>query len=190
MTKDSKAAIIAAARTEFGRKGYGDAQVERIALDARVTVDTIYANFRNKKGLFEAVFEAVHLELVTASTLAAAEHDKPVDMFVAAFDAYLDALLEPAVQRIAMVDGAEVLGFARFNALDEKYTLGALAGTIRSFSDDGQLSVNDPDNVARLMLGAVARGGMHIAASADPVRARREVGAALLEIARGIIPAG
>jgi AcrR family transcriptional regulator len=190
MTRDSKAAIIAAGRAEFGKRGYAETQIEQVARLAGVTVDVLYANFRTKKLLFEAVFESVHIELVTASTLAAGTVTAPIDMFVAAFDAYLDALLDPGVRRIAMEDGAEVLGFARFNELDEKYTLGALAGTLKAFSDNGALSIRDPDNVARLLLGAVARGGMHIAASADPVRARREIGAALLEVARGVIPAG
>ena len=86
-----------------------------------------------------------------------------------------------------MVDGAAVLGVARFNELDERYTLGALTLTLKTATDDGLVEVRDPENVARLLLGAVARGGMHIASAPDPVRARQAIGAALRELATGII---
>ncbi len=186
--RNTKELIVAAGRRLFGQYGYAETQIEQVAAEARVTVDTLYGHFRTKKLLFEAVFEAVHLELVLASTDAAARVEAPIDMFTAAFDAYLDALLDPTVQRIAMVDGAAVLGFARFNELDERFTLGALARTLQTASDDGLIHVHDPENVARLLLGAVARGGMHIAASSDPQRERQRIGAALSELAGGIIP--
>jgi AcrR family transcriptional regulator len=186
----SRDAVVAAARIEFGHHGYNGTQIEQIARRARVTVDTLYGHFRTKKLVFEAVFEQVHMELVTSSSAAAAGVSEPMEMFMAAFDAYLDALLSPSIQRIAMIDGAEVLGFARFNELDEKFTLGALAATMKAVADDGLITVHDPENVSRLFLGAVARGAMHIARSPDPVKARVEIGAALREIARGIIPEG
>jgi AcrR family transcriptional regulator len=184
----SRDAVVAAARVEFGHHGYNGTQIEQIARRAGVTVDTLYGHFKTKRLVFDAVFQQVHMELVTASSHAAAQVEKPLDMFVAAFDAYLDAMLDPSVQRIAMIDGAEVLGFARFNELDEKFTLGALSATLELLTDDGRLHVDDAENVARLLLGAVARGAMHIARSPDPKRARAEVGAALLEVAKGIIP--
>jgi AcrR family transcriptional regulator len=187
---DTKDTIVAAARRMFGSHGYEHTQVDQVARLAGVTGEALHRHFPTKRTLFEAVFEQVHMELVTASSSAAARVTKPLDMFTAAFDTYLDALLDPGVSRIAMIDGAAVLGFARFNELDERFTLGALALTLKTATDDGLINVHDPENMARLLLGAVARGGMHIAASAEPRRARAEIGAALRELAKGIIPAG
>lgn len=184
----SKDAIVTAARRVFGTQGYEHAQLEQVARLAGVTVDTLLSHYRTKKLLFEAVFEQVHMELVTASSTAAARVERPIDMFVAAFDTYLDAMVDPAIQRIAMIDAAEVLGFARFNELDEKFTLVPLTAVMTAVAAEGKITVKDPEGVARLLLGAVARGAMHIARSPNPVRARVQTGAALRELALGIIP--
>jgi AcrR family transcriptional regulator len=186
----AKDAIVTSARRVFGTQGYERTQLEQVARLAGVTIDTLLSHFKTKKLLFEAVFSEVHMELVTASSTAAARVQRPIDMFVAAFDAYLDAMVEPAVQRIAMLDAVEVLGFARFNELDEKFTLGPLTAVMKAVADEGRISVKDPENVARLLLGAVTRGAMHIARAPNPVRARVQIGAALKELATGIIPEG
>lgn len=55
---EKRAAIVAAARTEFFRLGYSDASMDGIAATAGVSVKTIYNHFRNKSELFSAVIEA------------------------------------------------------------------------------------------------------------------------------------
>ena len=179
--------IVTAGRRLFGRYGYADTQIEHIAAEAGMTLDALHVHFKAKKLVFEAVFEALHMELVLACSEAAAAAT-PLEMFRAAFGAYFDSMLDPAVQRIAMVDGAAVLGAARFNELDERFVLGALSATMRQTNADGLTDVRDPDNVARLILGAVARGAMQIATSKDPALTRQQMGAALEELAIGVVP--
>jgi AcrR family transcriptional regulator len=180
--------VITAGRRLFGRYGYTDTQIEHIAAEAGMTLDALHVHFKTKKLVFEAVFEALHMELVLACSEAASSAATPLEMFRAAFGAYLDAMLDPAVQRIAMIDGAAVLGAARFNELDERFVLGALSATMRQTNADGLTDVRDPDNVARLILGAVARGAMQIATSKDPALARQQMGAALEALAIGVVP--
>jgi hypothetical protein len=59
---------------------------------------------------------------------------------------------------------------------------------MRQTNADGLTDVRDPDNVARLILGAVARGAMQIATSKDPALARQQMGAALEALAIGVVP--
>ena len=47
----TRAAILASARSEFGRHGYFEATIESVAAAAGVAVPTVYASFRSKAGL-------------------------------------------------------------------------------------------------------------------------------------------
>ncbi|MBR3840266.1 MAG: TetR/AcrR family transcriptional regulator [Erysipelotrichales bacterium] len=54
-----KARIIDAALLEFSDNGFKDASLRKIALNAKITVGNIYAYFRNKESLFEAVLAPI-----------------------------------------------------------------------------------------------------------------------------------
>jgi len=47
----TRAAILAAARREFGVRGYLETTIEAVAVSAGVSAPTVYANFRSKAGL-------------------------------------------------------------------------------------------------------------------------------------------
>jgi AcrR family transcriptional regulator len=53
----TRADILAAARTLFTRDGYGQATIERIAAEADVAVQTVYAVFGNKRALLLALMD-------------------------------------------------------------------------------------------------------------------------------------
>ena len=48
--------LVRCAQQEFARSGYEEASLERIAQRAKLTKGAIYYHFKNKAGLFEAVF--------------------------------------------------------------------------------------------------------------------------------------
>src|SRR6266851_7905634 len=96
----TRAALIAAGRRLFGEHGFAATSVDDLARAARVTTGALYHHFPTKTALFETVFEAVHLELMTASASAAGGAADELDALARGFDAFLDAVLEPDVQRI------------------------------------------------------------------------------------------
>ncbi|MCA2225914.1 TetR/AcrR family transcriptional regulator [Nonomuraea aurantiaca] len=51
----TRAAVLAAAREEFGERGYADAKVDRIAERAELTRGAVYSNFPSKRALYLAV---------------------------------------------------------------------------------------------------------------------------------------
>lgn len=179
---------MAAARELFGRKGYAATSVEEIASEAGVTIGALYHHFATKTALFETVFEELHIELLDASGRAAAQGKDPLDMLALAFEAFLDAVLEPAVQRIAITDATAVLGLERFTELDEKYAFGAIVEALKAARTEGAVEVKDPETVARLLLGAITRGGMLIANAKDPRRTRNAVARSLRELLAGLSP--
>jgi AcrR family transcriptional regulator len=182
----TRAALVQAGRQLFGRGGFAATSVEDLAREASVTTGALYHHFATKAALFEAVFELVHLELMTASGQAALESDGPLDSLAAAFEAFLDKVLEPDVQRIIITDAPAVLGPARFTELDERDAFGAIVAVLKAAADSGALRADDPQTLARLLLGMLTRGGMLIASSAEPVATRNAVAATLRAILDGL----
>ena len=182
----TRAALVAAGRHLFGQRGFADTSVEEIARQARVTTGALYHHFPTKAALFEAVFEQLHMDILEASGRMAASARDEVEFLARAFEAFLDAIMEPAAQRILVTDAPAVLGLARFTELDEKFAFAAIADRLRSARDAGRLRVDDPDTLSRLFLGALTRGSMLIAASDRPRETRDEVARAVRTMLQGL----
>jgi AcrR family transcriptional regulator len=176
---------VEAGRLLFGRDGFAATSVEDLARQARVTSGALYHHFPNKTTLFETVFEAVHGELLDAAERAAAGASDELEFLARGFEAYLDQLLKPDVQRIVITDAPAVLGLARFTELDERYAFAVIAEALRSATVAGKLAVEDPETVTRLLLGALVRGGTLIAGSAEPDRTRDSVARAMRKMLDG-----
>jgi AcrR family transcriptional regulator len=161
--RQTRAALIGAARRLFGKDGFAATSVEDVAHAARLTTGALYHHFPNKTALFESVFEDVHADLLAASVEAASGAHDELELLSLGFEAFLDAVLQPEVQQIIITDAPAVLGLARFTELDERYAFAAITATLASASASGLLRVEDPDTLARLLLGALTRGGMLIA---------------------------
>jgi len=182
----TRAALTAAARHLFGRDGFAATSVDDIAREARLTTGALYHHFPNKTALFESVFEAVHADLLEASLQAAVGAADEVELLTLGFSAFLNAVLDPDVQRIIILDAPAVLGLARFTELDERYAFGAITVALSAATASGRLRVDDPETLARLLLGALTRGGMLIANSATPLETRDAVARSLRAMLEGL----
>lgn len=56
--------ILTAAKQEFLEKGYVDASLRTIATAANTSTNSIYVRFGDKEGLFSAIVEPVHSEMI------------------------------------------------------------------------------------------------------------------------------
>jgi AcrR family transcriptional regulator len=189
--EQTRAALLAAGRSLFGRDGYAVTSVDDLAREARVTTGALYHHFPSKAALFEAVFEQVRMDLLQASAVAPASSrpdDRPdagVEWFAAGFDAFLGAMLDPDIRQIVITDAPAVLGLARFTELDERWAFPAITEGLRAADAAGTLRVADPETLARLLFGACTRGAMLIASSADPRATRDAVAASLRAMISG-----
>jgi AcrR family transcriptional regulator len=184
--RQTRAALVAAGRRLFGRDGFAATSVEDLAREARVTTGALYHHFPNKTALFETVFEGVHAEMLEASGRAAAGASDELEALSRGFEAFLDAVLEPDVQQILVTDAPAVLGLARFTELDERYAFAEIVAALRAATAAGQLAVEDPETIARMLLGALVRGGMLIAGSEEPGRTRDAVARAIRALLAGL----
>ena len=106
----TRRAVLAAARSSFGRKGYTQTSIDEIAAAARVTKGAVYHHFAGKKALFRAVYSEVEAEAQARTAGAVDPGGSPIDQIVAGVNAYLDVALDEEIQRITLVDGPVVLG--------------------------------------------------------------------------------
>jgi AcrR family transcriptional regulator len=184
--RQTRAALVAAGRRLFGRDGYAATSVEDVATEARVTTGALYHHFPNKTALFETVFEGVHAEMLGASGRAAAGASDEIEALTLGFEAFLDEVLEPDVQQILVTDAPAVLGLARFTELDERYAFAEIVAALQAATAVGKLSVEDPETIARMLLGALVRGAMLIAGSEEPARTRNAVARAMRAMLAGL----
>src|SRR3954468_11710706 len=184
----TRGALVAAGKRLFGKHGFRATSVDDLAREARVTTGALYHHFPTKTALFEAVFVQAHTELLTASTKAAQGATDGVDELARGFEAFLDGVLQPDMQRILIIDGPAVLGLARYTELDERYAHGAIVHALTAAAQAGTITVEDPETATRLLLGALTRGAMLIANSPDPVETRHAVAKSMRALLSSFTP--
>ncbi len=160
--------------------------MDDIAREARVTTGALYHHFATKTDLFQAVFEQLHQDSLARSAAAAAGGRDDLDRLARGSDAFLDSVLDPEVQRILIVDAPAVLGPERFTELDERYAFTAIVMLLQGARTAGILRTEDPETLARLLIGAMTRGAMLIANSPTPRTTRDAVSVSLRELLAGL----
>ncbi len=174
----TRAALLAAARDLFAEYGYAGASSEAIVATAGVSRGALQHHFVDKRSLFTAVYEQVESEVVTATAEAgmAVGHGDPLEVLRAGCHAYLDAVLDPAVQRICAIDGPAVLSPDVRTAITDRYALGLVRETVQQAIDQGEIAVTPIEPLTRMLLAAVVAAAQFVATAADPRAARTEAG--------------
>jgi AcrR family transcriptional regulator len=163
--------LIAAGRELFGEQGYEGTSIEAILSAAGVARGALYHHFSTKEELFDAVLEQVVVEIADTAAVAARCASDPVASLRAGCSAWLRMALDPAIQRIALLDPPSVVGWTRWRALDEKHTLGGLRRNLQMIADTGRLPAAEVDVLAHMVLASVNEAALLIAQSDEPKRA-------------------
>jgi len=187
----TRAALLEAARGLFADRGYAGVGTEEIVAAARVTRGALYYHFEDKRDLFRAVYAEVDRELVEGIARVALEEPDPWQRLIAGCDAFLDACIDPTLQRIVFLDAPSVLGWREWHeAAEAASALGVIEFGLQAANEAGVLAVGNVPVFAHLVLGALNESGMFIAHSDDPRRARDEVGVSMRELLEGLRSAG
>ncbi|WP_163685730.1 TetR/AcrR family transcriptional regulator [Mycolicibacterium gadium] len=179
-TEATTAALVDAARELFARDGYDAISLDAVAARAGVTKGAVYHHFAGKRQLFEAVFSR-EIEHVTAPLLAAYSRKKdPWDAFRAASAAFLEECLDPAVQRIVLLDAPAAIGWDGIRRL-EAPLLDLMELAISRAVDAGRIERRPPGPLAHFLFGATCEVAMIVARAEDQKTAQRQ---AVAEIGR------
>jgi AcrR family transcriptional regulator len=185
-TEATRGALLRVARDFFTRYGYDGAKTEQIVRRARVTRGALYHHFRGKKDLFREVVEQLEGELVGKVASVAIGRADIWATAVASLRAFLDACMEPAVQRIVLLDAPSVLGYDTWREIDERYGIALIRSMLEEAMAQGVIHRQPVDALAHVMLGALNEGALLIARSDDPRRERREVEESLRRLMEGL----
>jgi AcrR family transcriptional regulator len=182
----TRKALVDVGRKLFAKRGYADVGTEEIVRRAGVTRGALYHHFRGKEDLFRAVAEQVEEEMTRKSAEAALAHQDPWDQQRAGWDAFLDACLDPAVQRIILLDAPSVLGPKAWREIASKYGLALVQFGIRSLIEADLIEDQPVDPLAHLVIGALSEAAVVIAQADDTQAARAEMGTALERLMTGL----
>jgi AcrR family transcriptional regulator len=174
----TRSALVASGRALFGSKGYGRTAREEIVADAGVTRGALQHHFGDKQGLFRCVYEELEQQLVGSTAQAAMQvgHDHPLEMLRAGCHAYLDAMLDPTVQRICAVDGPAVLPTDVRNEIADRYALALVREVVQSAMAQGEIHPAPLEPLTRMLLAGVMAAAQYVATAENPKRARNDAG--------------
>jgi AcrR family transcriptional regulator len=177
--------LLGAARREFASAGYADAATERIVEAAGVTRGALYHHFGDKRDLFAAVVVELQREITDRIDQRATAARDPFAALLAGCDAWLDACLDPEVQRVLLLDGPPVLGWRRWTEIDTREGAGSLRRGIDAAIEAGALAGVDASALTHLLQGALNQMALELTQAADPPRLRRAAGRTLRALLRG-----
>jgi hypothetical protein len=92
--------------------------------------------------------------------------------------AFLEEVLDPGVQRIAVLDGPAVLGWETVREIEARYSLSMIENGLQQAIDGGRIAPRPTGPLARMLFGALCEGAMTVARSGGDQRA------AMSEVAR------
>ncbi len=182
----TRAALVAAARELFAERGYAGVGTEEIVGRAGVTRGALYHHFTDKEDLMRAVLHDLSRELAEASAGAALKETDQWRQILAAVDAFLDACMDPAIQRIMMTDAPSVLGWDEWREIDTQYGLGLVKASLENVMETGLIERQPVDPLAHLLVGALDEAAMYISRAADADVARREMGESIERMLDGL----
>lgn len=180
--------LLKVARNLFAEQGYAGTSTEEIVKQAGVTRGALYHHFRDKKALFQAVYEQVEKELGEDLVEIALRLPQASgwERLLAGADGFLDACRDPAVQQIALIDAPSVLGWETWRSIDAEHGLGLLRAGLQAAMDAGEIESHPVAPLAHILLAALMEAALMIARADDVEAARVEVGATVLRLLEGL----
>jgi AcrR family transcriptional regulator len=187
-SRATRAALLASGRELFAGRGFAGTAREEIVERAGVTRGALHHHFGTKQDLFAAVVEELEQELAARIAGAAMAGTDPRDQLRRGCHEFLDAALDPAVQRIVLLDAPSVLGWTAWREVDARYGLGLVVEALRAVFAAGQATPRPVEPLAHVLLAALNEAAMLVAGAPDPARARGEVGDLVDHLLDALLP--
>jgi AcrR family transcriptional regulator len=182
----TRSALIAAGRELFAARGYAAVGTEEIVRRAGVTRGALYHHFEGKRDLFRACYEQIEAELAQRLGEAAAPEAGALATLRAGKELFLDATLDPEIQRIALVDAPAVLGWEQWREIGARHGLGLIEALLAAGMESGEIRRQPLRPLAHAMLGALDEVAMLVGRSEDPQAARAEASETLESLIAGL----
>jgi AcrR family transcriptional regulator len=181
--------VIVAARSLFVDPGYHQTSVGDIVAKSGIgTRGAFYHHFKDKADLFRLVFEEVHRDLV-ARAIAHPPPGDAWDRLRLGLHGFLDAALEPEVQRIVLVDGPVILGWQGLRAIEGSGGLALVQEVLQEAMNDGAIQQLPVPELAYMVLATLEEASLLVAQATNKAQAKRSVGLILDRLLFSLTPA-
>jgi AcrR family transcriptional regulator len=178
----TRTALVSAGRTIFARDGFAAASLVEIARTANATTGAIYHHFKDKKGLFRAVAEAVERDLVIRTASAVFDETDLWLQIRAGVSAMLELSTEPQIARIIFHEAPTVIGAAQWREIEKRFAFGMFTEMLRQLKNAGASRIQNPELTASILLGAFIEAATTVALADDKRTVLAEARAAILHI--------
>lgn len=184
----TRSCLLIAGRALFTEAGYHATGTTEIVERAAVTRGALYHHFAGKENLFAEIFRTVAEELVTRTNAAVAPLEGGLwDKVGAAFERYLELVAANGqYQRILLIDGPAVLGWARWRELLSEFVATGTADALERLMDEGLVERQPAEPLANLIQAALHDVALTIAHAPESTVARERALAAFLSLLRGL----
>jgi AcrR family transcriptional regulator len=178
----TREALLAAARSAFGKLGYAEVSLAQIARDARATTGALYHHFADKRSLFAAVAEDIEAELVAHLMRSAPQTRDPWAVLTYAVTESLAYAARPGIANVIFKEAPSILGAAVWREIEMRYAFGQMHALLGNLANAGELGDYDPALVAGILLGSTIQAVDAVVTSAEPHRALEQARAAMLAV--------
>lgn len=178
--------ILAVARDLFAADGYDATFLDAVVERAGMTKGALYHHFDGKRALFAAVYEREQRAIGHAVAVKAGGRGDSWRTFLRGCNAFFEAVLDPGVQRITLIDAPVVLGWQEMRDLEDRHVTSLLRVGLTRAIDDGHLKPQRVKPLAHLLHGAMCEAAIMAARTPDPARESADAMAVLKDILEGI----
>jgi AcrR family transcriptional regulator len=181
--------LVDAGRVLFVDPGYFETSIGDLVDKSGVgTRGAFYHHFSDKAELFRAVFEEAERDL----TLRALAQPPPGDAWQRlknGLHEFLEAALEPEVQRIILVDGPVVLGWRTLRSIQRANSIAIIEDVVRRAMADGTIDRQPVSALTHMIVAAVEEASLLVAHSPKPGQAKKAAAAVLDRMLLNLSPA-
>jgi len=177
--------LVEAARELFARDGFAATSLDAVAAQVNVTKGAVYHHFDAKQQLFEAVFAGEVTRLANVLPTVYARKRDPWDGFEAACRAFLEECLDPAVQRIVLLDAPAAIGWEAMRRL-EAPLFAMMESAITQAVEAGRIARRPAGPLAHFLFGALCEMAMVVARAEEQTAAHRQAVTELGRVMAGL----
>ena len=168
----TRSAILSAAKELFADRGYDATQVGDILDAAGISRGAMYHHFASKEDVFAAVFLQTSVDAIRKASSRIRLGTAPREALIAGCLGWLDAVDDPSIRQILLIDGPVALGWERARLLEEATSLGVVRSAIARAVEAGEMNVASVDLAARLINAMLTEAALNLVSGGRAERRR------------------
>jgi AcrR family transcriptional regulator len=179
--------LVTAGRALFVDPGFFKTTIgDLVSRSGAGTRGAFYHHFDNKAELFHAVFKEVEQDLMLRSLATPPAGGTTWEYLVTGLRGFLDAALEPEVQRIILIDGPVILGWQTLREIQEAGSIAMIEVLVRRAISEGSIEPSPVRELTHMLVAALEEAALLVAHSSDPDEARAASGEILDRLLRAL----